>query len=134
MNDILTEKEYQRYIIDRLSQDNGYVVRNATSFDRLFAVDREMLFKFLNDTQPEEMEALRKIYKADLEDTIVSYINAEVTKAHGSLLSALKHGIEMSNMRLELMYTKPATTFNKDLLAKYEKTHFFCNGGGLGHR
>ena len=124
MNDILTEKEYQRYIIDRLSQDNGYVVRNATSFDRLFAVDREMLFKFLNDTQPEEMEALRKIYKADLEDTIVSYINAEVTKAHGSLLSALKHGIEMSNMRLELMYTKPATTFNKDLLAKYEKNIF----------
>lgn len=124
MNDILTEKEYQRYIIDRLSQDNGYVVRKATSFDRLFAVDREMLFKFLNDTQPEEMEALRKIYKADLEDTIVSYINAEVTKAHGSLLSALKHGIEMSNMRLELMYTKPATTFNKDLLAKYEKNIF----------
>lgn len=124
MNDILTEKEYQRYIIDRLSQDNGYVVRKATSFDRLFAVDREMLFKFLNDTQPDEMEALRKIYKADLEDTIVSYINAEVTKARGSLLGALKHGIEMSNMKLELMYTKPATTFNKDLLAKYEKNIF----------
>ena len=124
MNDILTEKEYQHFIMDRLSQDNGYVVRKATSFDRLFAVDREMLFKFLNDTQPEEMEALRKIYKSDLEDTIVSYINAEVTKARGSLLSALKHGIEMSNMKLELMYTKPATTFNKDLLAKYEKNIF----------
>lgn len=124
MNDILTEKEYQHFIMDRLSQDNGYVVRKATSFDRLFAVDREMLFKFLNDTQPEEMEALRKVYKSDLEDTIVSYINAEVTKARGSLLNALKHGIEMSNMKLELMYTKPATTFNKDLLAKYEKNIF----------
>ena len=83
-----------------------------------------MLFQFLNDTQPEAMEALRKIYKADLEDTIVSFINAEATKARGSLLALLKHGLEISNMKLELMYTKPATNFNRDLLAKYEKNIF----------
>ena len=124
MNNILTEKEYQHFIMDRLSQDNGYVVRKATSYDRLFAMDRELLFQFLNDTQPDEMAALRKIYKADLEDTLVSFINAETTKARGSLLDVLKHGIEISNMKLELMYTKPATTFNQELLAKYEKNIF----------
>ena len=124
MNNILSEKEYQHFIMDRLSQDNGYIVRKAASYDRLFAMDRELLFQFLNDTQPDEMEALRKIYKSDLEDTLVSFINAEVTKARGSLLDVLKHGIEISNMKLELMYTKPATTFNRDLLAKYEKNIF----------
>ena len=124
MNTILSEKEYQHYIMDRLSQDNGYVIRKAASFDRAFAVDREMLFQFLNDTQPDEMAALRKIYKGDLEDTIVSFINAETTKARGSLLEVLKHGIEISNMKLELMYTRPATTFNRDLMAKYEKNIF----------
>ena len=124
MNNILTEKEYQHFIMDRLSQDNSYVVRKATSYDRLFAMDRELLFQFLNDTQPDEMAALRKIYKADLEDTLVSFINAETTKARGSLLDVLKHGIEISNMKLELMYTKPATTFNQELLAKYEKNIF----------
>ena len=82
MNDILSEKEYQHFIMDRLSQDNGYIVRKAVNFDRLFAVDREMLFEFLYGTQPEKMEALRKIYKSDLEDTVVSYINAEVTKTN----------------------------------------------------
>ena len=121
---ILSEKDYQHFIMDRLSQDNGYVIRKATSYDRFFAVDREMLFQFLNDTQPDEMAALRKIYKGDLEDTIVSFINAEATKARGSLLDVLKHGIELSNMKLELMYTKPATTFNRELLAKYEKNIF----------
>ena len=124
MNDILSEKEYQHFIMERLSQDNGYVVRKATSYDRFFAVDRELLFQFLNDTQPDEMAALRKIYKGDLEDTIVSFINAETTKTRGSLLDVLKHGIELSNMKLELMYTKPATTFNRELLAKYEKNIF----------
>ena len=124
MNNILSEKEYQHFIMDRLVQDNGYIVRKATNYDRFFAMDRELLFRFLNDTQPNEMDALRKIYKTDLEDTIVGFINAEVTKARGSLLDVLKHGIEISNMKLELMYTKPATTFNRELLAKYEKNIF----------
>lgn len=121
---ILSEKEYQRFIMERLEKDNGFVIRKATNYDRYFAIDREMLFKFLNDTQPEEMDALRKIYKTDLEETLVNYINSEVTKTRGSMLEILKHGIEISNMKLELMYTKPATTFNRDLLSKYEKNIF----------
>ena len=125
MNNILSEKEYQRFIIDQLTdKSTGYIERKASSFDRFFAMDKEMLFKFLNDTQPDEMEALRKIYKSDLEATIVNYINREATKGSGSLLYVLKHGIEISNLKLSLMYTKPATTFNKELLAKYEKNIF----------
>lgn len=125
MNNILSEKEYQRFIIDQLTdKSTGYIKRKASSFDRFFAMDKEMLFKFLNDTQPDEMEALRKIYKSDLEDTIVNYINRETTKGSGSLLDVLKHGVEISNLKLTLMYTKPATTFNKELLAKYEKNIF----------
>ena len=125
MNNILSEKEYQRFIINQLTdKDTGFVERKASSFDRFFAMDKEMLFKFLGDTQPEEMEALRKVYKSDLEATIVNYINREATKGSGSLLGVLKHGIEISNLKLNLMYTRPATTFNKDLLAKYEKNIF----------
>lgn len=125
MNNILSEKEYQRFIIDQLTdKSTGYIERKASSFDRFFAMDKEMLFKFLNDTQPDEMEALRKVYKSDLEATIGNYINREATKGSGSLLGVLKHGIEISNLKLNLMYTRPATTFNKDLLAKYEKNIF----------
>ena len=100
MTNVLSEKDYQKFLLERLSQDNGYVIRKAANFDRRFAVDREMLFKFLNDTQPDTMEYLRKIYKDDLEDTIVSFINAETTKARGSLIEVLKHGIEISNQKL----------------------------------
>ena len=121
---ILSEKEYQKFLLERLEKDNGYVVRKASDFDRYFAVDREMLFKFLEDTQHETMEYLRKIYKSDLEETIVSFINAETTKTRGSLLDVLKHGIEISNQKLELMYTKPATTFNSDLTRKYGQNIF----------
>ena len=124
MTNILSEKDYQKFFLERLEKDNGYVVRKAAHFDRSFAMDREMLFNFLNDTQSDTMEYLRKIYKADLEDTIVSFINAEVTKARGSLIEVLKHGIEISNRQLDLMYTKPATTFNPELMKKYSQNIF----------
>lgn len=124
MNEVLTEKQYQHFIKDYLKDNNGYIVRKDKDFDRLYAMDREMLFKFLNDTQPNEMEALKKIYKQDLEETLINYINLEITKVRSSLLEVLKHGVEISNIHLDLMYTKPATDFNKELMAKYERNIF----------
>lgn len=124
MNAILSEKDYQKFLLERLERDNGFVIRKADNFERRFAMDREMLFSFLNDTQPETMDYLRKIYKTDLEDSIVNFINAEATKNRGSLIDILKHGIEISNRKLDLMYTKPATTFNPDLTRKYGQNIF----------
>ncbi len=124
MNVILSEKEYQKSILQYLKEENGYVVRDAKNFDRLHAMDRELLMKFLNDTQPEDMQALKKVYKDDLEETIVNFLNNEVTKTRGSLIETLKNGINVSNRHLDLMYTKPATDFNKELLRKYQQNIF----------
>lgn len=124
MNDILTEKEYQHYIMDELVK-HGYVIRNAkTDYDRSFAMDRGMLFKFLQNTQPEAMDALTKIYKDKTEDTVISFLNTEMTKERGSLLNVLKNGIEISNQKLNLLYRKPATTFNKEANRLYNENIF----------
>ena len=122
-NDVLSEKEYQKYILERLFE-NGYEIKSASGYDRLFAIDREALFRFLNTTQPDEMDALRKVYKSDLENTIIGVINTEETKSRGSRLDVLKHGLEIANHKLELMYTKPATTFNPVLNRLYEQNIF----------
>lgn len=124
MNNILSEKEYQHFIMDYLKENNGYIIRKDKDFDRLHAMDREMLLKFLDDTQPDTMESLRKIHKGDLEETIVNFLNAEITKKRGSVLEVLKHGIEISHLPVDLMYTKPATDFNKELVDKYRKNIF----------
>lgn len=120
MNDILTEKQYQHEIMDYLQAHDGYRIRKATDFDRLFALDRGMLFEFLNQSQPDVMAELYKIFKGDTEETIVNVINQSVTSEKSSLVEVLKSGIELSNRHLDLMYTKPATTFNKTLNKLYE--------------
>ncbi len=123
INNVLSEKDYQKFILERLSEQ-GYKIKPATNYDRLFAVDRKTLFEFLYATQPDEMEALEKVYKDELQEIIVQKINTEETKQRGSRLDVLKHGIEVANHKLELMYTKPATTFNKELNRLYNQNRF----------
>ena len=57
MNNILSEKEYQKYILKKLAA-SGYEVQPADHYDRLFAVSRPELMQFLETTQPDEMESL----------------------------------------------------------------------------
>lgn len=118
------KNEFQQIFIDHLVDDNGYIKRDNKNFDSTFAMDRDLLFKFLYDTQAETMAELREIYKDDTHETILNFINNEITKPRGSLINVLKNEIEISNRKLALMYTKPATTYNKDLLAKYESNIF----------
>ena len=124
MNDILSEKQYQHEIMDYLKNENGYRIRKDTDFDRYYAVDREMLFEFLKTSQPDVMDELYKIFKTDTEETIVNVINETVTSSKSSLVETLKNGVELANRHLDLMYTKPATTFNKTLNQRYEDNIF----------
>ena len=55
----LTEKEFQRYIIEKLVNGNDYIERTAkTDYDPVHAMDIEMLFAFLEKTQADKMEKL----------------------------------------------------------------------------
>ena len=116
--------DYQRGILNYLKEHNGYRVRTNENFDRRFAIDGELLIEFLTKTQPKKVELLRKMYKGDFEETLFNYFNREVNKKDGSLIGALKHGIDLANQHLDLMYSKPATDFNPELLKNYRENIF----------
>ena len=129
MNDILTEKEYQHFIMEQLKSNNGYRIRHATKeggdYDRRFAMDRNLLLEFLGSTQPKGMAEIRKIYKDKADGTVISFINQEIVKKGSGLIPVLKNGVDLTpSIHLDLMYTRPATDFNKDLLKKYEQNIF----------
>ena len=87
--------EFQRHIIEYLKNSNGYVVRNAKKdYDKRFAMDTALLLRFLDETQPEEMAAFRKIHKADSEKVLIETINAQIVQR--GLIAVLKTGIELS--------------------------------------
>lgn len=117
------KKDYQNLILEELCDRNGYIIRNAqTDWDADFAMDKGLLFQFLETTQPEKMERLRKFYAAKTEKTVISYINREITKDRSSLIYVLKNGVEFDNgVTLDLMYRHPATSFNEKLAWQYEQ-------------
>lgn len=123
MNTILTEKDYQKFIIQRLVENN-YVVRNAAEYDRRFAMDPDMLFKFLEETQPQKMAKVKNTLKENYREGFLNFLNLEICKSSRSLIDVLKHGIEIANVKLDLLYTKPATSMNEKLIAKVNKNIF----------
>lgn len=116
--------EYQRDFVAHLVKENSFIERKNTCFNRAYAMDIDMLFEFLYKTQKDTMLELEAIYKKDLRETLVNFINGEITKKGSFLIDVLKNGIEISNKKLNLMYTKPATDYNKDLVEKYENNIF----------
>ena len=122
----LKEKEdYQKYILDALSEDNDYQIRPATTFSAGYGMDVDVLFAFLEDTQKETLTRLEKLYKDKTKTTILNYINNEINKKNRCLLDVLKHGVEFDNgVVLHLMYRKPATTLNPKAEALYQKNVF----------
>ena len=80
----LKEKEdYQKYILEALSEDNGYQIRPATAFSAGYGMDVDVLFAFLEDTQKETLTRLEKLYKDKTKTTILNYINNEKRQRKG---------------------------------------------------
>ena len=82
MNTILTEKDYQKFIIQRLVE-NGYVVRQAADYDRRFAMDPDMLFKFLEETQPQKMVKVRNTLKENYREGLLNYLSSPAWVSSG---------------------------------------------------
>lgn len=124
--DQLKEKEdYQKLIMERLSDDNGFRIRPNTAYKAGLAMDTEMLLEFLESTQHDTMEQLRRMYKDHTNDTVINYINSEINKESRGLIDVIKHGVEFDNgATLILMYRKPDSTINTSAVANYQKNIF----------
>ena len=129
MNTILSEKDYQAFIVKQLV-NNGYAHRvpkeadGKVNYDRSRAMDPEMLFQFLEATQPKKTAQLKSIFKENYTETLLNYLNMEICKPSRSLIDVLKNGIEIANIKLDLLYTMPATTFNTALVKKAQENRF----------
>lgn len=77
--------------MERLHEDNDFRIRPNTAYKPGLAMDTEMLLEFLEDTQHDEMEHLRRMYKDRTEETVINYINAEINKESRGLIDVIKH-------------------------------------------
>lgn len=121
-NQLREKEDYQKLLLERLHDDNGYRIRPADRYKAGLAMDTEILIEFLEDTQPDTMDKLRKMYKERTEETIINYVNSEINKSSRGLIDVIKHGVEFDNgATLKLIYRKPDSTKNPVSVENYNK-------------
>lgn len=105
---------------------SGYKVRQlegpSLSDFKTHAIDVEMLFQFLEDTQPRHVERLKKIHGPNYERNVLNRLNQELNRR--GVIDCLRHGIRDRGVTLQLVYNKPPSTLNKLLMENYEKNIF----------
>ncbi|WP_239710282.1 MULTISPECIES: type I restriction endonuclease [unclassified Mammaliicoccus] len=105
---------------------SGYIQRNLTGpaleIFKKWAIDQEILFSFLEATQPKAIERLKQVYKEEYQYRIMLRLDKEL-KNRG-IIDCLRHGIKDYGTQLKLAYNKPPTEMNKTLVENYESNIF----------
>lgn len=117
-----TEHVAERHIADRLVAGQGYEERPADAFDTTLGMDRDIIVAFVRGTQPEVWAALEGRYPGAAEKEF--FRNLEQALKTRGILEVLREGFKMvPNMHFRMMFPRPASSLNPDLVRLYEGNH-----------
>ena len=114
------EQALENCIERSLVEGSRYEKGNPADFDREFALDREKFWRFLETTQPEELEKLRD--RPNWQRLILERLNRKIKK--DGILSVLKRGLSIDDAHLILLYSLPYNDANPAILANFERNIF----------
>lgn len=124
-NQLREKEDYQKLILEHLQEDNGFMIRESSSFSAGLAMDTELLLQFLYSTQKDQLDKLHRFYQDKTDEIIVNTINNQINNSTRGLIDVLKHGVEFDNGTvIKLMYRKPDSTINSDAVHLYNENIF----------
>lgn len=114
------EKILQEHLIVELQSGEGYERRDPkVDYDRALAMDRNLVLRFIQNTQPEAWEKLTQHYTASAEDVFFKQLD-KALKDRG-LLDVLRKGIKIvPGIALSLCYFRPASGLEPKRIAEYQ--------------
>ncbi|WP_458792301.1 type I restriction endonuclease subunit R [Yoonia sp. MH D7] len=117
--DIHQEKVFEAHIVACLTSEQGYIEREPAQYDVAHALDTELLFGFLKDTQPEAWRVLEDHYSAQAEAEVLKRLEKALKENPTHVV--LRQGIKLvPNINFTLCYFKPASNLNPELTRLYE--------------
>ena len=124
-----SEKNFEEQIEEHLMY-SGYEKRNIKNNEksrdlelfRKYAIDVEVLFRFLEDTQEKALNKLKKVYKDDYKTKILDRISKELHNR--GMIDCIRHGVRDYGETLKLAYNKPASSMNYTTSQLYSKNIF----------
>ncbi|KXK40841.1 MAG: type I restriction endonuclease subunit R [Saprospiraceae bacterium] len=119
-----TEKGLEAHIANFLSNENGYLLRANTAYDNVNCLDKELLFQFLEATQPKAVAKLKAFHKDLYEQKIIKRLNDQI-QAKG-VIEVLRKGITdgFTDTKLNLFYDQPVSSYNTTAKTLYNANLF----------
>lgn len=119
-----TEKGLEAHIAHYLVDENGYLLRENKAYDNLSCLDKEVLFRFLEETQPKAVAKLKAFHKDLYEAKIVKRLNDQI-QAKG-VIEVLRKGITdgFTDTKLQLFYDRPVSAHNITTVNLYHANIF----------
>lgn len=109
----------EQHMVDHLVALQGYVARLPDDYDRALAMDRELVLRFVKETQPDEWRKLEAQYTTAAEAEFFKQLE-KALKTRGTL-DVLRQGLKLiPNIKLALCFFKPASGLNAELVRLYE--------------
>lgn len=119
-----TEKGLESHITNYLVDTNSYTQRQSTDYNNVSCLDEDLLFQFLEDTQPKAVEKLMRYHKDLYRQKIIKRLNDRIQSK--GIIEVLRKGIVdgFTDTKLKLFYDKPVSTYNTNANALYQANIF----------
>ena len=100
-----TEKGFETLIVNWMVNQNGYQQGTNEDYNKEYAIDETRLFRFLNDTQPKEMDKLGVNQSDQKKRQFLNRLSGEITRR--GIIDVLRNGIKAYPADLILFYFTP---------------------------
>lgn len=104
------------------SNNNRYQLGYPSDFDMHYALDTKYFWQFLNDTQEEELEKLKKNSPNDWERKVLERFD-RLIKKYG-ILHLLKKGLSVDDAHFNLMYPAPLASSSDSVKQNFSANIF----------
>lgn len=115
------EDGLETIIVDWLVKHNGYEQGTNADYSKEYAIDETRLFRFLADTQPDEMEKLAVFKSEQKKRTFLNRLQGELAKR--GIIDVLRNGIKVYPADLIMFYLTPNEN-NENAKSLYAKNIF----------
>jgi len=109
---------------DYVVANNGFKLGLPTDFNAQYAVDEKLFWQFINSTQEDELEKIKRISPNDWQRKLLERFD-RLIKRHG-ILNLLKKGLSVDDAHFNLMYPAPLASSSDKVKQNFEDNIFSC--------
>jgi len=112
-----SEKRFEDSIEDELLK-SGYRKQDSAKFNKELALDHELFFEFIQQSQNEKWLQIEEMYGAGAQDEVLRALDKALSNE--SMIHVIRKGFDVSGVHLDCAYFKPVSGLNPDAQKEYD--------------